>query len=668
MDTDDQKLLADYLMNHAHGDQRIADLLWHSVGRVMLKDRRKVVQLHVAMEEADMVYHIVDWLKVAVAENARWLGKTDEHGRPKKLLKFGTLEAINAEADRWMRRRQASQEAALAEGDEEMHFDLGDGWSMVRLLTPAALDRESTIMQHCIGHGSYDERLSEEGTLFLSLRDPYGMPHVTLEIDGDYLVQFQGKQNTRPIAKYVIRCLPYFRANRLSNLPDDVVTDTHGMVHAIYDLPDVLTVDGAIRINNTSDHLRLPKVIEATGSVTLSGRAFANVPTRIRTGGSLNIHESALARLPETVDVGRDISLENSIISELPKGLTVEGELSIRSSAIRRLPRRLTVRGLLDIGRTAVDHLPEDLRCGNINISHTKIKRFDTSVFLFDEDPNKNRYLGAASSGLLEIVGKPHFRRLDLTGAMITALPEGLEVTENLDISSSAISEITREMKVGSLTASQCQLRIDLERIDGPVKLTNSSVSMCEEFSCGSTVYLNGATVRNARIIKAEVITFANGPIPTTLVAHSVDFQSRTERRIDCDVIAGSIVVRPDVEFLGEGVSAETVRVGWGATAISIAEARELLLKEGSLRSCMKDGINIISGPIGSGKSSALLAALSRMSRANDRNYITIENPPEYVFPNMRIVRPRVAGGRYRGLPLDAEDRDIRAAGNTEAR
>lgn len=665
MNADDQQrraMLADYLMDHAHGDERIADLLWHSVGRVMLKDRRQVVQLHVAMDESDMVSHIVDWLKVAVSENARWLAKTDEHGRPKKLLKFGTLAAIHAEADRWMRRTLLGQQKALTEGDEELHFDLGEGWSMVRLLTPAALDRESSLMQHCIGQGSYDEGLRMEGILFLSLRDPGGMPHVTLEIDRDEIIQFQGKQNKRPIAKYVMRCLPYFQANHLSRLPRDIITDRDGTLYSIYELPDVLRVNGQIRIHNTTEQLRLPQVIEAKGSVVLSGKPFANVPTRITAGCDLCIHHSALSSLPETVDVKRDISLEDSIISELPEGLTVEGQLILRESAITQLPRGLRVRGTLDLSYTAVDKLPEDLKCGSIDISHTSIERFNTEAFLDNEDPALSRTLRAHASGLLEIAGTPHFTSLNLNEAAIRTLPHGLAVTQNLDISRSSICEISSEMRIGSLTAIGCSLRIDVTNIDGPVSLNGSSVLLGEKFTCGSKIYLDGATVKGASRIEASAITVGNGPMPTaTLAAANVDFTARTELRIEGDVVARSITVRSAVEYLGERLWVETVRVeryGVEASSVTLDEAREMLLREGSLRSALKESISLIRGPTGSGKSSTLMNAIARVAQGNGRNRIVIEDPIEYTFPEMRIVRPRVQEGGNRRLPLFIQPED----------
>jgi hypothetical protein len=651
MDTDAQKLLTEYLMRHAYGDQRIADLLWHSVGRVMLKDSSKfvefpgVAQVFDVIEHENMVTHIVDWLRVAVTENARWLLKTDHQGRPKKLLKFGTLEAIHAEADHWMRRRLSSKAKALIDGDEVLHFELGDGWTMVRLLTPAALDRESSLMQHCVGHGSYDWSLSKDGALFLSLRDPHGMPHITLEIAGSDLLQFQGKQNVRPIAKYVMRCLPFFSATRLSYLPDDVIMDTHGVIYAIYDLPDILTVDGPLRIHNgTTGGMRLPSVIEATGSVTLSGKAFANVPTRITAGCDLCIHDSSLPRLPETLNVQRDISLVNSVISELPEGLMVHGQLFLRKSAITKLPRGLLVRRFLDIADTAIDQLPDDLRCGDIDISNTSIKRFDTSAFLDDQDPNRNRYLWANSSGLVEIVGTPHFRGLHLSKSRIKQLPQGLEVTEVLDISRSSISAITDEMKIGSLVASGCDLRIDLDRINGPVDLKGSSVSMVDEFSSPSVIDLDGASIRGARRIEATVINFADGPITdATLVASCVSFRNRTEPNIDAKIVARSIEVRPNVSFLGEGIFVERVYFGHlFIESLSLPEARELLLKEGSFRPRAPDGVTIICGPTGSGKSNLLSSILERMGQGPRRNIVTIEEPPEFAFPEMRIDRPYV--------------------------
>lgn len=60
-----------------------------------------------------------------------------------------------------------------------------DGWTLVRLQTPADLDAESVMLGHCIGHGGYDRRLTSGRFSYLSLRDPDGNPRVTFERQGE---------------------------------------------------------------------------------------------------------------------------------------------------------------------------------------------------------------------------------------------------------------------------------------------------------------------------------------------------------------------------------------------------------------------------------------------------------------------------------------------------
>lgn len=134
--------------------------------------------------------------------NAPWLSNVDEHGRPKKLMKFGTLEAMYAEADRHMRRLLSSQisrpRVELGQADEESFADEGGEFYLVRMKTANALDNESNAMRHCVGHGAYDRRLSDAGFLLLSLRDRKGWPHMTLQIVNGVVVQARGKANSAP--------------------------------------------------------------------------------------------------------------------------------------------------------------------------------------------------------------------------------------------------------------------------------------------------------------------------------------------------------------------------------------------------------------------------------------------------------------------------------------
>ena len=157
----------------------------------------------------DAAQHVIDWLHVAVEEAHPWLSNLDALGRPKKLMKCGSLEQLVTEADKAMRRRRVSLDErarSLGMDDESFEMDLGAGHTLVRLLSPAALDVESARMKHCIGHGAYDERLTSPDYEYYSIRDADGRPQATLELRRARILdglawtirQFRAASNARP--------------------------------------------------------------------------------------------------------------------------------------------------------------------------------------------------------------------------------------------------------------------------------------------------------------------------------------------------------------------------------------------------------------------------------------------------------------------------------------
>lgn len=86
----------------------------------------------------------------------------------------------------------------------ELVMELSDGMKVYRLLTLEALDFEGDNMGNCIGKGNYDEDLKNGRKEFYSIRDEKGEPHVTFEIENGRLLQCKGKQNKRPVRKYIL--------------------------------------------------------------------------------------------------------------------------------------------------------------------------------------------------------------------------------------------------------------------------------------------------------------------------------------------------------------------------------------------------------------------------------------------------------------------------------
>ncbi|MCV9963864.1 PcfJ domain-containing protein [Pararhizobium sp. BT-229] len=185
----------------AHGfGPRLRKLAYISIGRIALKESRRDIAW-CKRQSGVNVNHIADWLVGAVATEAAWLSNVDDQGRPKKLMKFGSLDAMHAEAEKHMKRALAAEAAAVA-SEEETFADEGGEYRIVRLKTPRALDYESNAMRHCIGHGAYDRYLGHDGFLLLSLRDKGNRPHVTIQVNHRKIVQFSGKANSEPKPEY----------------------------------------------------------------------------------------------------------------------------------------------------------------------------------------------------------------------------------------------------------------------------------------------------------------------------------------------------------------------------------------------------------------------------------------------------------------------------------
>lgn len=190
-----------------------------SIGRIALKEFRKDRGWRDSVEPGDL-QHVVDWLKSSIRDEAPWLANVDEQGRPRKIMKAGSLEALCREADKQMRRKlNVHPGDKLGSDDVETFSDDGGEFHLVQLKTSAALKSESIAMRHCVGHGAYDEHLETDDYHLLSLRDKSGRPHMTIELRAGVILQSRGKANSKPKPTYAfaaarllaLRDLPYPR-------------------------------------------------------------------------------------------------------------------------------------------------------------------------------------------------------------------------------------------------------------------------------------------------------------------------------------------------------------------------------------------------------------------------------------------------------------------------
>jgi hypothetical protein len=327
------------------------------------------------------VRHVADWIEAARVNHEEWLQRCDDKGRPLKLLKIGSLAQAIAEADKAMRRFAFNAAAAPhvdGEGEESV-MTFADGSRIVRLLTPAALDRESAMLGHCVGQGAYDAAVKDRSRIIYSLRDREGKAHVTLDVkaEGNQLLQCRGKQNAPPIEKYMPQARAFIESSGfvLKDWPamTGLVQDVAGKVHSISALPKGLTIGGTLDLGCTNI-TALPEGLCVGRDLYLFGTKITALPDALSVGGDLHLSGTNIMALPDGLSVGGGLHLSSTNITELPDRLSVGGNLYLSSTKITALPDGLKVGGNLALGGTNITALPDGLKVGgNLDLGGTNI-------------------------------------------------------------------------------------------------------------------------------------------------------------------------------------------------------------------------------------------------------------------------------------------------------
>lgn len=368
----EQEIIA-YLTPFAKDDQRVLELLATSLGRVLNRAAKAGNNWRSLVTEAE-AQHIADWLIGDVSQDAAWLKNVDALGRNKKMLKFYDVAGMVREADKVMIiQSQKLGEVKLVSGDEEFFDELSDGYYLVQLMTPAALDRESSIMQHCVGQGAYDNELPKKGFKILSMRDQHGKPHATLEIN-DYtsIYQIQGKQNTVPRRDYLDKLIEYFAIRH---------GDKYSIAGALSDHKLALSVN-----NEVIDMTKLPKNFISKTDLNLGSISGVNLPKGLYIKGFLNCTDSDITSVSSVtvegsimlqcmnklksvskITVGKNLTINHCPeFTSLPANLKVpNGSLMLNNcQKLKKLPAGIEVGDTLNLYGTSVTQLPDDIKIG----------------------------------------------------------------------------------------------------------------------------------------------------------------------------------------------------------------------------------------------------------------------------------------------------------------
>jgi hypothetical protein len=462
----------------ADGHPQVKEMLALSVGRIILKTAGGDVDKIIGLVEADKqpIKHVADWFKSAIIENAPWLTNLDEHGHSKKLMKYGSLERIFAEADKvTLRKSRGLGRRKLGEGAEQVVAVLAGGYSIVRMLTTEALDAESHEMQHCIGHGSYDGCLSEDSTTkLLSLRDKNGRAHATAEIRDERIAQVQGKQNKTPSHKYLSLLTQYFLGEKFEfgdfgNGSEGWVVDIQGNIHNHGNLPTFIQSPGNLYLNCGS----VPSKIEARGAVIIDLADGAPPPLSIKAGGRVHLSGKGFRELP-IIEMNDRLDLHDTMITSLSEKLSVKD---------------------LRVTNTPLLALPHDIKVGrNLVLQNTMVTSLPPSLWLHDGatvravgDVYIERSPVSSLGGLNTVDGS-----LSLNSTAMQELPERLDVSKGLHLSGNGGLDCKGVVKVGGdLSIAETDVRFRQKEliVGGSISIRNAKVCIPRRVLCGQTFF-----------------------------------------------------------------------------------------------------------------------------------------------------------------------------------
>jgi hypothetical protein len=569
-----------YLEHMADGEPRLKELLVHSVARVLSTqvEPGKTLLWHLTRNDT-AIDHIWDWLQASLINDVPWLSNLDVNGCPKKLAKCQDLAALMREADKDMRKQNAAiARKPLAEGDEVLEFQCEDGWSIVRLLTPGALDRESAEMQHCIGHGAYDDRLDGDENLFLSLRSPRGRAHATVHIENKTVVQISGKQNAIPVSRYFLRIASYltsqgFYLGDICTGQNGWIVDMAGNLYPMDGLPDELRVPGNVYIKGNA-----PSSIIAGGNVVVALKEGERPPVKIETSGGISLVGNGFKVAPR-IRCGGELVVRSTMIETLPRGISVKG-LTVTSTPIRTLPDDIVNVGNLYLDQTGLVELPESLWQGvdGKSKSHGHVHIFNTPV---------------STLGSLAIVSGD----LVLVSTACKSMPDGLEVAGNLRIS----SRDAVEFKISKRLTVNGSINIDVSgtltflgddiRVPNAVSVCGENIRFPRHVSCGSLSVV-GSTVRTMPRMLLAQDSFNLGDteidrLPAHIEASKIgvrrakltSFLGRL-RGLSGFVRANTIMVDDGPLKIGSGVTADEIKIvdeNLSCVTMTVGQARSYL-------------------------------------------------------------------------------------------
>jgi len=264
---------------------------------------------------------------------------------------YDTFKKVLKQAEKWheiMARRAMikAKETGLYEkslAGTKFEMDLPDGMKAYRLTTPEALDFESEYMGHCVGKGSYDEKVKDGTIEIYSVRDKNGEPHATLEIKKGRVYQCKGKGNKTPVARY-IPAIQHFVEAKNYDIECDAknvgLIRVDGKYYDVWNLPKGLAVKGNLDLSKMGlEELPDLSTIKVEGDFYCNGNklsslngapqfvggdfccrgnrltSFAGAPEKIN--GDMDCSDNWLESLDGIPEIGGSLNCNDNLLTSL---------------------------------------------------------------------------------------------------------------------------------------------------------------------------------------------------------------------------------------------------------------------------------------------------------------------------------------------------------------
>jgi hypothetical protein len=429
-------------------NEQVSRLAVIGIGRVLFRHHKKEGDWGTLFDSyLTEIRHVIDWLTSAVMDGDDWIERLDEKGRPLKLMKMHSIAQLVAESDKAFAKKMQKIGVSVAlTDDERLHMRLADGFAVVRMLTPEALDRETSAMQHCVGFGSYDRYLRDGARGLYSLRDPFNKPHATIEIDhkAKALMQLRGKQNHIPIPKYLKVLAPFIETEGLDSgetAAMGFVIGKGGIVHHISEIPDGAEFDKSLSFRGyggDSDSVRIPSGIKVEGDLILD-KGFEGLLSRpARVTGDVHANSMNLPNLSPDFEFGGGLHFEGSRVGDMPAGLHVRGDLVLKHCHMMALPEGAVIDGDLDLTNSTLVELPDDIVIkGSLHASNSALRRLPE---------------GVSVGGAVFLGGT----------TQLEEIPAGFKVGGNIMLRDSSVRRICEDVIIGGMISINSDIAAEL--------------------------------------------------------------------------------------------------------------------------------------------------------------------------------------------------------------